>query len=138
VTAAAGQYDDLATVEVAETVVTRMEQLPSHQAESVARAIAAVPADQGVPIRIDVPDSPSGRKYKALAPEDPDAPVVIYCREPILGNWLVVALLDRDKYQQYRHAESANLLDDPAFKALMSAALIAAGVYLIVKSGTKS
>ncbi len=34
----------------------------------------------------------------------------IYCREPILGSWLVVALLDRYSYQQYRQVESTNLL----------------------------
>jgi hypothetical protein len=134
---AAERYDDLATVEVAETVVSRMEQLPAHQAEAVARAIARVPTDPGVPIRIDVPGGPPGPNYKALAPEDPDAPIVIYHQERTRGNWLVVALLDRDKYQEYRQAEKTNLFDDPAFQTLMTAGLIAAGVYLIVRAGSK-
>ena len=124
-------------VEVAETVVTRMEQLDPRQADAVARAIGTVSADPGTPIRIDLPGGPPGRVYKALAPADPEAPVVIY-RRAAGGTWLVAALLDRDKYSLYRQAERANLLDDPAFRALIMAALSLVGIYLLSRANAKA
>lgn len=123
-------------VEVAETVVTRMEQLDPQQAAAVARAIASVGKDQGTPIRIDLPGGSRSRGYKALAPSDPEAPVVIY-RRATGGTWLVAALLDRDKYRLYRQAERANLLDDPVFRALIMGALSAFGLYLLNRASTK-
>jgi hypothetical protein len=124
-------------VEVAETVVRRMEELNPQQAEAVAHAIAAVSKDKGTPIRIDLPNGPPSRPYKALLPDDPNAPVVIY-RSADGGTWLVAALLDRDKYKAYRQAERANLLDDPAFKALIMGALGILGIYLISRAASKA
>lgn len=128
-----GQSQRRGDVEVAETVVRRMEDLDPHQAEAVARAIAAVSEDRGRPIRIDLPGGPANRVYKALAPSDPEAPVVIY-RQAAGGTWLVAALLDRDKYRAYREAEQSNLLDDPTFRALIMGALGIAGIYLLSRA----
>jgi hypothetical protein len=123
-------------VEVAETVVRRMEELNPLQADAVARAIGTVGQDQGKPIRIDLPGGPPGLPYKALTPADPNAPVLIY-RSSGNGTWLVTALLDRDKYLAYRQAERANLLDDPTFRALIIGALGVIGFYLISRAAAR-
>jgi len=123
---------------VAQTVLDRMDQLDPVRQDAVARAIQAVGQAPAAPIRIDVPDGPPGAEYMALAPSDPDAPLVIY-RKLHEGQsnpgfaYLVTALLDADKYQQYKQVEAARLLDDPAFKALVQGLAVGGLAYLVAR-----
>lgn len=127
---------------VAQTVLDRLGKLAEtepEQAEAVARAIQTVGRAQAAPIRIDLPNGPPGAKYMALAPSDPDAPVIIY-RALIpdvdrRSGWLVTALLPPTEYRQYREAERTGLLDDPMFQTLMLIGLAAAVAWLVTRSG---
>ncbi len=129
---------------VAQTVLDRLSKLAEadpEKAEAVAQAIQSVGRVPAATIRIDLPDGPRGAKYMALAPSDPDAPVIIY-RSLIPGvdqqvpGWLVTALLSPTEYQRYREAERTGLLDDPAFQKLMLAGLGAAAIaWLLSRSG---
>lgn len=126
---------------VAQAVLDRLNRLAEtdpDQADAVARAIQTVGRARAAPIRIDLPNGPPGAKYMALAPSDPDAPVIIY-RALIPGvdhgsGWLVTALLPPTEYRQYREAESTGLLDDPMFQKLMIG-LAAAIAWLATRSG---
>lgn len=108
-------------VMVAQPVLDRIERLDPAQQHAVALAIQSIGQVEGAPIRIDVPDGPPAAEYMALAPADPDAPLVIYRRLAARQgyDYLVTALLEPDKYQQYKQAERDHLLDDPAFKTLV-------------------
>lgn len=140
----AAPIDELSTasdVLVAQAVLDRLEKLADanpEQAAAVAQAILTIGQAKAVPIRIDPPKAPPGTKYMALAPSDPDAPVIIYRqRNPKVDSgpgWLVTALLSRDEYQQYREAERTGLLDDPAFQALLVAAAALGVIWLASRS----
>lgn len=109
-------------VMVAQPVLDRIERLEPAQQHAVAVAIQSIGKVEGAPIRIDVPDGPPGAEYMALGSPDPDAPLVIYRRRAAgqMGfEYLVTALLEPDKYQQYKQAEREHLLDDPGFKTLV-------------------
>lgn len=112
---------------VAQTVRDRLAVLAETnpgQAEAVVRAIQEVGHAKARPIKIPVSGGPTGAAYMALAPSDPDAPVLIY-RALIPGTdhyapgWLVTTLLSRAEYNAYRHAESTGLLDDPVVRSLL-------------------
>lgn len=126
---------------VAQAVLDRLDKLAEtdpDQAEAVARAIQTVGRAQAAPIRIDLPNGLPGAKYMALAPSDPDAPVIIY-RALIPGvdrgsGWLVTALLSPTEYRRYREAESTGLLDDPMFQKLMLIGFAAAIAWLATRS----
>lgn len=126
---------------VAQAVLDRLEALATtgpEQAAAVAQGIQSVGQAKAVPIRIELAGGPAGAKYMALAPSDPDAPVIIY-RQRIPGvdggaGWLVTSLLPRDEYQQYRQAERTGLLDDPLFQALMIAGGVALALWLTGRS----
>jgi hypothetical protein len=90
------------------------------KARATDEAIRRIPEGAGDPIRIDVPDAPPGREYRAIVPNGNGAPVVIYRRlEPsdgVDGDWLVTTLIDRDKYGEYLRAEMSGLLDAPVVR----------------------
>jgi hypothetical protein len=140
--AAASDLPVASDVMVAQAVLDKLDRLAEtdpDQAEAVARAIQTVGRAKAAPIRIDLPNGPRGAKYMALAPSDPDAPVIIY-RALIPGvdnrpGWLVTTLLPPSEYQRYREAERSGLLDDPAFQKLMLAGLAAAAAWFLSRSG---
>lgn len=140
-TTPAGELPTASGVLVAQAVLDRLGTLAKtdpEQAAVVAKAIQSVGQAKAVPIRIDLAGGPAGAKYMALAPSDPDAPVIIF-RERIPGvdggaGWLVTSLLPRDEYQQYRQAESTGLLDDPVFQSLM----LLGGAALVVWLASRS
>ena len=128
---------------VAQAVLDRLEMLAEanpEQAATVAHAILTVGQAKAAPIRIDLPNGPSGSKYMALAPSNPDAPVIIYRRRvPEVdggSGWLVTALLPREEYQQYREAERTGLLDDPTFQKLLLAGLALGIIWLASRPTT--
>jgi hypothetical protein len=130
-----------ADVLVAQAVLDRLEALAATdpgQAASVAEAVQSVGRAKAVPIRIDLAGGPAGARYMALAPSDPDAPVVIY-RQRIPeaddgAGWLVTSLVPRDEYQQYRQAERTGLLDDPIVRGVMLAGGVALALWLASRS----
>lgn len=95
----------------------KLRQGDPENARAVDEAIAHVRYGAGDPVRIDVPDAPATREYRAIVPLSATAPVVIYRKlEPAdhaSGYGLVTTLLDRDEYTRYRHAEMSGLLDTP-------------------------
>jgi hypothetical protein len=99
------------------------------KARAVDEAIRQIPNGAGNPVRVDVPDAPTDREYRAIVPADAGAPVVFYrslAANPD-GGWLVTALMDQDKYEDYRRAERSGLLDTPLVREAASAAATAAG-----------
>jgi hypothetical protein len=112
-----------------------MEKLRSMErpiAAAVTRTILRIPTTNGKPIQLDVSDDSTDREYLALLPPNSQAPAVIYRRDG--DGWLVTALMDRDKYRAYRQAERTGLLDDPVVRFAAAAALVAAGIGIIVGS----
>jgi hypothetical protein len=116
-------------VVVAKTVIEQMHKLPPSQAASVARAIRAIGHDKGQPIRIEAEGVPPGTSHFALAPDDDEAPIVIYRTVPPSSGskWRVTTLMGRDDFREYREAERRGLLDDPRVKTIIQAAAIIAG-----------
>jgi hypothetical protein len=114
-------------VRIARAVLAAMDQLPTSQAATVARTIHLIAQKRGEPIWLPVPEASEGTKFLALVPDDdPSAPVVIYRRmlsqEPEGPGWRVVALMDRDAYDEYRTAERQGLFNDPAVREAAVAA----------------
>jgi hypothetical protein len=98
--------------------IDALHGLARPQAESVARAIAAIGQVPGKPVA--APEG-NGRQYLALVPDDDSAPVVMY-RESDDGGYLVTALVDRDTYQTYEIAENGHsFLQSTTFKAAVGA-----------------
>jgi hypothetical protein len=115
-TSDAGAAGILVTSPVA-AELRRLRQDDPAQARAVDEAIRHVRDGAGDPVRIDVPDAPSAREYRAIVPFSADAPVVIYRKlEPAdgaTGYGLVTTLLDRDQFTRYKRAEMSGLLDTP-------------------------
>ena len=90
-----------------------LQALPPAQAEAVNEAIGSIPAVAGQ--RFDVPGAFPAEPFLATEPRDPAAPVVIYRRATTgeRGDWLVVSLMDRADYRNFRAAER-QLSDYPA------------------------
>lgn len=119
--AAASADGASAAVRVAEAVVAEMHALPRPQAAAIARVIAGIGPDMGVPLRIPQPDL-AGRQYLALVPGDRELPVVVYrplTRQEGTG-YLVTALASREDYAAYREAEQSGLLDTELGRALLA------------------
>jgi hypothetical protein len=112
-------------VVVARTVIVQMRELPPIQAASVVRAIHTIGEVGGEPIRFEAEGIPPGTSHFALAPDDDQAPVIIYRTVPgETGKWRVTTLLSRDDYREYREAERRGLLDDPTVQTLIKASAI--------------
>jgi hypothetical protein len=128
----------IASIAVAQTVVDQLDRMDPRDAAEIAKAIATVADDPGVPVRIDVPPGATAKDFRALSTSDPDLPVIIYCPGPEPGTWLVVALVDPATYQTYRKGEKQRLLDDPIVQDLIKLGLLTAGLYMLVKATSKT
>jgi hypothetical protein len=123
-------------VRMTPAAIDALHELARPQAESVARAIAAIGQTPGKPVK--APDV-NGRQYLAMVPDDETAPVVMY-RESDDGGYLVTALVDRDTYKTYEIAENGHgFFQSNTFKAAVSAVAAAAvGVILGSRAGRSS
>ncbi len=108
-------------VRMTPAAIEALRALDRRQAESVARAIAAIGHVEGSP----VPEASNGKHYLAMVPDDDKAPVVMY-RRANRGKYLVTALVDRDTYQAYEIAEHRGFLDSSAVRATAAAVAAAA------------
>ena len=109
-------------VRMTPAAIDALHELMRPQAESAARAIAAIGQTAGRPV--EAPQA-NGRQYYAMVPDDDKAPVVMY-READDGGYLVTALVDRDTYQTYEIAEQPGFLQSNSFKAAVGAVAAAA------------
>lgn len=123
-------------VRMTPAAIDALHELARPQAESVARAIAAIGQAPGKPVA--APDG-NGRQYLAMVPDEDTAPVVMY-RESDDGGYLVTALVDRATYKTYEIAENGHgLLQSTTFKAAVSAiAAAVVGVILGSRAGRSS
>jgi hypothetical protein len=115
--------------------IDALHELARPQAESVARAIAAIGQTPGKAVA--TPEG-NGRQYLAMVPDDDTAPVVMYRESD--GGFLVTALVDRDTYKTYEIAENGHgFLQSNTFKAAVSAVAAAVvGVILGSRAGRSS
>ncbi len=109
-------------VRITSAAIDALHKLARPQAESVARAIAAIGQVPGKPI--EAPNG-NGRQYLAAVPDDEKAPVVMY-RESEDHGYLVTALVDRDTYQTYEIAEQPSFLRSNTFRTAVGAVAAAA------------
>lgn len=111
-------------VRMTPTAIDALRELARPQAESVARAIAAIGQAEGKQVAIPQDaqqENGNGRQYLAMVPDDDHAPVVMY-READDGGYLVTALVDRATYKTYEIAEQPGFLQSTTFKAAVGAA----------------
>jgi hypothetical protein len=135
VTATGPGENGQANVRMTPTAIDALRELARPQAESVARAIAAIGQTEGRPVTIP-PDAQqengngNGRQYLAMVPDDDHAPVVMY-RDADDGGYLVTALVDRGTYKTYEIADQPGFLQSATFKtAVATAAATALGILL--------
>lgn len=121
-------------VRMTPAAIDALHGLERPQAESVARAIAAIGQTEGKPVA--APRESNGRQYFAMVPDDDNAPVVMY-RAVDDGGYLVTALVDRETYKTYEIAEQRpGFLQSNSFKAAVGAIAAAAiGVILGSRAG---
>lgn len=111
-------------VRMTPAAIDALHKLARPQAESVARAIAAIGQVPGNPI--EAPNgNGNGRQYLAIVPDDEKAPVVMYRQSDDTG-YLVTALVDRDTYQTYEIAEQPSFLRSNTFRTAVGAVAAAA------------
>ena len=115
-------------VRMTPAAIEALRELARPQAESVARAIAAIGKTEGKPVT--APDegngNGNGRHYYAMVPDDDYAPVAMY-RESDDGGYLVTALVDRATYKTYEIAEQRpRFLQSSSFRAAVGAVAAAA------------
>jgi len=122
VTATLPTENGQANVRMTPAAIDALHELARPQAESAARAIAAIGQTAGKPV--EEPQT-NGRQYYAMVPDDDKAPVVMY-RQADDGGYLVTALVDRDTYQTYEIAEQPGFLQSNSFKAAVGAVAAAA------------
>lgn len=108
-------------VRMTPAAIEALRKLERPQAESVARAIAAIGKDGSQPVvaRDD------GKDYLVMVPDDDQAPVVTY-RADDSGAYLVTALVDRNTYETFEITERPGFLQSTTFKATVGAAAAAA------------
>jgi hypothetical protein len=112
-----------ANVKMTPAAVDELARLAPPQAESVARAIAAIGQVEGKPV--EAPDEP-GAKYLAMVPDDQGAPVVMY-RSADDNGYLVTTLVDRATYKTYEKAERVpSFLASTTFRTAAGAVAAAA------------
>jgi hypothetical protein len=109
-------------VRMTPAAIDALHELARPQAESVARAIAAIGRTEGKPVA--APEG-NGRQYLAMVPDEDEAPVVMY-READDGGYLVTNLVDRATYKTYEIAEQPGFLQSTTFKATVAAVAAAA------------
>jgi hypothetical protein len=143
VTATAPDENGQATVRMTPTAIDALRELARPQAESVARAIAAIGQTAGKPVAIPQDaqqenGNGNGRQYLAMVSDDDHAPVVMY-READDGGYLVTALVDRATYKTYEIAEQPGFLQSATFKTAVGAlAATALGILLRSRALGKS
>jgi hypothetical protein len=113
-------------VRMTPAAIDALHSLARPQAESVARAIAAIGHAEGEPV------AANGRQYYAMAPDDDEAPVVMYRAADHTG-YLVTALGDPAAYQTYEIARHPGFLESNSFKTA-AAAVVAAAIGVILGS----
>jgi hypothetical protein len=126
--------EDLADVRLSQAAVNALGRLPDAQAKAVAKAIARISSGAGTPLRIQPPSMPSG-SYRAVVPDNDEAPVVIY-RElgrAEGGGYLVTSLTSRSDYEGYQRADRSGFLDSDAGRALISG--VTSGVAGTISTG---
>ena len=124
-------------VRMTPAAIDALHKLARPQAESVARAIAAIGQTPGNPV-VAPNGNGNGKNYLALVPDDDKAPVVMY-RQADDNGYLVTALVDRDTYQTYEIAEQPSFLQSRTFKTAVSAVAAAAiGIILGSRAGRSS
>jgi hypothetical protein len=123
-------------VRMTPAAIDALHELARPQAESVARAIAAIGQAPGKPVA--APEG-NGRQYLAMVPDEDTSPVVMY-RESDDGGYLVTALVDRATYKTYEIAENGHgLLQSTSFKTAVGAVAAAVvGVILGSRTGRSS
>lgn len=121
-------------VRMTPAAIDALHKLARPQAESVARAIAAIGQVPGKPV--EAPNgNGNGRQYLAIVPDDDEAPVVMY-RQSEDNGYLVTALVDRDTYQTYEITEQPGFLRSTTFRtAVGTVAAAAIGVILGSRAG---
>ena len=135
VTATAPGENGQPNVRMTPTAIDALRELARPQAESVARAIAAIGRTEGKPVAIPADaqqenGNGNGRHYLAMVSDDDHAPVVMY-READDGGYLVTALVDRATYKTYEIAEQPGFLQSTTFKTAVGAlAATALGILL--------
>jgi hypothetical protein len=136
VTATVPTDNGQSNVRMTPAAIDALHGLARPQAESVARAIAAIGQAPGKPVA--APEG-NGRQYLAMVPDEDAAPVVMY-RESDDGGYLVTALVDRDTYKTYEIAENGHgLLQSTTFKTMVGAVAAAVmGVILRSRAGRSS
>lgn len=124
-------------VRMTPAAIDALHKLARPQAESVARAIAAIGQVPGKPV--EGPNgNGNGRQYLAAVPDDDTAPAVMY-RESEDNGYLVTALVDRGTYQTYEIAEQPSFLRSSTFRAAVGAVAAAAiGIILGSRAGRSS
>jgi len=124
-------------VRMTPAAIDALHKLARPQAESVARAIAAIGQVPGKPV--EAPNgNGNGRQYLAIVPDDEMAPVVMY-RESEDNGYLVTALVDRDTYQTYEITEQPGFLRSTTFRTAVGAVAAAAiGIILGSRAGRSS
>jgi hypothetical protein len=124
-------------VRMTPAAIDALRKLARPQAESVARAIAAIGQTRGNPV-VAPNGNGNGKTYLAIVPGDDKAPVVMY-RQSDDNGYLVTALVDRDTYQTYEIAEQPSFLQSRTFKTAVSAVAAAAiGIILGSRAGRSS
>ena len=121
-------------VRMTPAAIDALHKLARPQAESVARAIAAIGKVPGKPVEAPSGNG-NGRQYLAIVPDEDKAPVVMY-RHSEDNGYLVTALVDRDTYQTYEIAEQPSFLRSTTFRAAVGAVAAAAiGIILGSRAG---
>ena len=137
VTAAVPTDSGPSNVRMTPVAIDALHELARPQAESVARAIAAIGQVPGKPV--EAPNgNGNGRQYLAIVPDDGEAPVVMY-RESEDNGYLVTALVDRDTYRTYEITEQPSFLRSVTFRTAVGAVAAAAiGIILGSRAGRSS
>jgi hypothetical protein len=117
------------------TAVESLRKLERPEAESVAKAIAAIGQAEGKPAVA----GENGTQYFAMVPDDVRAPVVMY--RAAKDGYLVTSLVDREAYRTFETAEQPGFLQpgflqSGTFKAAVGAVAAAAlGIILGARAG---
>lgn len=128
-----GAGPDSGGVRMTKAAVSSLRNLERAEAESVAKAIAAIGVADGKP----AVSGSNGTQYFAMVPDDTRAPVVMY-REAKDG-YLVTSLVNRDAYQTFETADQPGFLQSGTFKAAAGAVAAAAiGIILGSRAGRGS
>lgn len=111
---------DLQATRAVNSSLRELRAASPQKARAVQELIDSIPDIPSEPVRIEVPGAPKNREYLAAFPYERDAPVVIYRHlqpdDHAEGDWLVTALIDRNEYEEYRHAELRGIVDNPAVR----------------------